>query len=166
MKRNKLLAFALSLCLTVGLLPSLANAEAKPNYTTVKVESKADDTSTKTTFNVEGSTTPLNDNTIMESKGVKGKIAKAALKAAARTLRSSGLKSTLNGLKYLGFSTTTVNNIMKYSYEVADVLDELSTWSYVVKDTIYQQVSGALGGGTVANDVAWWVATLIDWGFL
>lgn len=56
--------------------------------------------------------------------------------------------------------------MVKYSDDVADVLDELSKVSDVVKMTIYDKLAGALGGGTVANDVAWWTATLIDWGFL
>ncbi|OOM11953.1 hypothetical protein [Clostridium saccharobutylicum] len=40
MKRNKLLAFVLSLCLIVGLIPTLtANAEVRKD-TRIKVESK------------------------------------------------------------------------------------------------------------------------------
>ncbi|MHC1685240.1 MAG: hypothetical protein AB6733_20265 [Clostridiaceae bacterium] len=101
-------------------------------------------------------------------EGVKGKIATTILKRSATILRSSSLNSVLNRLKYIGFSTSTINNINRYSYEVADILDELATWSYVVKTTIYEQISGALIGsgvsGTVARDVAWWIATIIDWG--
>ena len=51
MKRNKLLAFVLSLCLALGLVPSLAvNAEVRKNNT-VKVESKADK---NTNVNLDG----------------------------------------------------------------------------------------------------------------
>lgn len=159
MKKNKILAFMLSLCLTVGLLPSVATFAATTN------DVKANTIS----FNVNElseSQEIVNDNTLIETKGVKGKIAKAALKAGARVFRSSGLKSTLNGLKYLGFSSSTVNNMVKYSNTIAGVLEDLSTWSYVIKDTIYQQLTGALGGGTIARDVAWWVACIIDWGVL
>lgn len=168
MKENKILAFILSLCLTVGLIPALtSNAEVKKD-TKVKVEAKQKiDNGTTTTIDLgEFGTTPLPENALKESKGVKGKIAKATLKAAAYAFRSSGIKSTLNGLRYLGFSASTVNNMVKYSDEIADVLEELSTWSYVIKDTIFEQLTGALGGGTMARDVAWWVACLVDWGVL
>src|SRR5471030_851310 len=136
MKKNKLLAFVLSLFLTVGLLPSLsANAAVKDNNT-IKVESKVDKS------NKDNST--LNSDSVMTTNGVKGKIAKATLKAAAYTLRSSGLKTTLKGLKYVGFSTATINNIVKYSDEIAYVLEDLATWSTVVKETIADQVLTAL----------------------
>ena len=180
MKRNKLLAFVLSLCLTVGLLPTLSASASVKDNNTVKIESKVDkskekkDTkqdTTTTTLDLSGITTaPISEDALKESKGVKGKIGKAALKAAARVFRSSGLKTTLNGLKYLGFSTSTVNNMVKYSYEIADVLDELSTWTTVVRTTIADQILSALTnmgvGYTTANDVAWWVSQIIDWGVL
>lgn len=154
MRKNKIIALVLSFSLTLGLVPSVATyAAVKENSTTIAVQATDEVVPTKPNSNVQTS-------------GVKGKIAKATLKAAAKTFRSSGLKSTLNALKYLGFSTKTVNNMVKYSDDVADVLDELSRVSDVVKMTIYEKIAGALGGGTVANDVAWWTATLIDWGFL
>lgn len=155
MIKNKIMALVLSFSLTLGLVPSIAaSAAVKEPSTTIETIQTTDEV------------VPTKPNSNVQTSGVKGKIAKAALKGAAKAFRSSGLKSTLNALKYLGFSTKTVNNMVKYSDDIADVLDELSTWSYVIKDTIYQQISGALGGGTVANDVAWWTATLIDWGFL
>lgn len=168
MKKNKILAFVLSLCLTVGLIPTLtANAEVRKD-TKVKVEAK-----NGTTTNLDlgkFNPTPIPEDALKESKGARTKIAKAALKAAASTLRSSALKYTLNGLKYLGFSTATVNNITKYSYEIADVLDELSTWTNVVRQTVSDQVLTAMTNigvsPTTANDIAWWVAYLIDLGLL
>ena len=56
--------------------------------------------------------------------------------------------------------------MIKYSDEIADVLDDLSTWSDVVEKTIYDQLVGALGGGSVARDIAWWVSKIISWGLL
>lgn len=153
MKKSKLTALILTLCLVVGIAFPSITAKAYENTTTTTIQTCTIDYA-------------FDSNSIVESKGVKGKIGKAALKAAAKTLRSSGLKSVLNGLKYVGFSTSTVNNITRYSYQVADVLDDLAGYSYVIKQTIYDKIAGALGGGTVAYDVAWWVATLIDWGLL
>lgn len=161
MKKNKILAFILTICLTVGIIPSLQiNANTLNNSTDIELNANSVEDNKVVGKNI------IKPNGQIQTKGVKGKIAKTALKAAAKVFRSSGLKSTLNALKYLGFSSTTVNNIVKYSDEIAEVLDELSTWSYVVKDTIYQQIAGALGGGSVARDVAWWVACIIDWGVL
>ena len=75
-------------------------------------------------------------------------------------------KDILNSLKHIGFSSKSINNIVKYSDDIADVLDDLSSWSDVVEKTIYEQVAGALGGGSVARDVAWWVSKIISWGLL
>ena len=154
MRKNKLIALILSFSLTLGLLPSVAT------YAAVK--------ETSTTIEASGTieVVPTKPNSNIQPSGIKGKIAKTTLKAAAKVFRSSGLKSTLNSLKYLGFSTKTVNNMVKYSDDIADVLYELSTWSYVIKDTIYQKITGALGGGTTARDVAWWVSNIVDWGVL
>ena len=116
--------------------------------------------------NLDEDISSSNNSAKIEDRGFKSKIAKGTLKAAAKAFRSSGLKNILNSLKHIGFSSKSINNIVKYSDDIADVLDDLSSWSDVVEKTIYEQVAGALGGGSVARDVAWWVSKIISWGLL
>lgn len=100
MKRNKLVAFMLSLYLTVGLISSLvANAEFKPRNNKVKVESKASTYSSITiNVNVEDLVTELiNGDNLIEIKGVKSKVAVMVVKALIS--RTSWFCNTI---EYLG----------------------------------------------------------------
>lgn len=102
MKRNKLLAFMLSLCLTVGLIPTLtANAEVMKD-SKVEVEYKVD----KNQNNDNGATatidlskidsTPIPEDALKESKGIKKKAVVWALKHGGSALKDAK--------KYLGDS--------------------------------------------------------------
>lgn len=150
MHRNKILCLVLSFIIAGGLISSASISVHASEINDVKVGQQSE------TFT----------NNKVQVKGFRTQVAKVALKSAAKALRSSGLRSTLNGLKYVGFGTKTVNNIVKNSGKIANILDNLSTWSYVIEQTIYDQVAGALGGGTVARDVAWWISKLVSWGLL
>ncbi|BDR68536.1 hypothetical protein N072000002_p10190 (plasmid) [Clostridium tetani] len=164
MNRNKILSLILSFVMIGGLIsaaPVSVHASEINNTEVIQQSNNLYDLD-ESINNNDGS----QEIKIREKRGVKGKIAKTALKKAAKAFRSNGLRSTLNGLKHIGFSTASINNMVKYSGKIASVLDNLSTWSYVVEQAIYDQIAGALGGGTVARDVAWWVSKIVSWGLL
>lgn len=94
---------------------------------------------------------------------IGGLISAAPISVHASEINNTEVIQQSNNLYDLDES---INNMVKYSGKIASVLDNLSTWSYVVEQAIYDQIAGALGGGTVARDVAWWVSKIVSWGVL
>ncbi len=165
MNRNKILSLILSCVMFVGLISAGPVSVHASEINSPEVIQPFDNLSENNNGTQENNN-ESQEVKVRSKRGIKGKIAKGALKGAAKVFRSGGLKNVLNSLKHVGFNSKSITNMIKYSDEIADVLDDLSTWSDVVEKTIYDQLVGALGGGSVARDIAWWVSKIISWGLL
>ena len=145
MNRNKILSLILSCVMFVGLISAGPVSVHASEINSPEVIQPFDNLSENNNGTQENNN-ESQEVKVRSKRGIKGKIAKGALKGAAKVFRSDRLKNVLNSLKHVGFNSKSITNMIKYSDEIADVLDDLSTWSDVVEKTIYDQLVGALGG--------------------
>lgn|GEM_PF-2684563 len=168
MKRNKLLAFVLSLCLTVGLVPSLAvNAEVRKNNT-VKVESKADKNANinldgaTTTLNLgEITTTPFNEDMLRESKGVKSK---AVLKIARMLLKGPGVDALLGVMLKAGvIDSETALAIGANCYKLSAYLEKIANYGEDAAAFVKANLPSVMVGWGVDSGIAQTAANGLSW---
>jgi hypothetical protein len=157
MKRNKILAFVLSLCLTVGLLPTLSASASVKDNKTVKIESSVDkskekkdikqDTTTTTTLDLSGiTTTPISEEAIAEQKNVATVAVKKALKWGIRHM-----PTIIKDVESVA-GKSAANTLKKYSSTVIDVLEPLMAYEDVtyalISDTVYNGLYDYVGSYT------------------
>ena len=107
----------------------------------------------------------------VQSYGLKKIAAKTVIKRVSKILRNNVPKLTNWLSRYTGGSKSikeAINVINKYSTKIADVLDELLTWSEVPLKAIEDRITGKLTGLGVpystAKLVGYWIKTIVDWG--
>jgi hypothetical protein len=93
----------------------------------------------------------------IEPRGIRIWITQQALKAAASALRNGGsiIRTVTNNL---GIKDAAYFN--KHLYKIADVLDNLSKRTDVVKQTIIDQITGALNNVGVPHSSASTIANI------
>lgn len=145
-EKNKFLSFVLVLCITIGLLPTFsANAETL-NTTTITL------------------TEPdLNQPPTIEPRGFKTKIAKTALKAFAKSIRSGG-KVVRNLADELGGNAGKW--VVKHSDSLADVLDDVIAAGDFAETQVRRGIANGLRAIGASSSVADTIANIIVWVFL
>lgn len=125
MKKNKLIAFALSLFLTAGLVPSIAaNAAVKDTRTTIESSQEVKDSEKSTTIETEGTIVaiPTRPNSEIKTSGVKSK---AVLKVAKALLK--GTNKFIGTLRNWGWiDAETAGEMGCYSEEIGYWLEEVA----------------------------------------
>lgn len=166
MKKNKLIAFALSLCLTVGLVPSIAaNAATKDTRTTIESSQKTSDIEKSTTIENEGTTVviPTKPNSEIKTAGVKSKVSKTALKLLAKGIRYSS-KAVKKLSDELGGKAGKW--VAEHSDDLADVLDDVVAAGDFVEAEVLRGIANGLRAVGAPSSVADTIANVIVWVFL